>query len=134
LIRRPLPRGKLRSRSFCITGRTSSSQGSVARILPVDFQNALCPRLAREFPSTAATSALDSATEARAQKAFQTLMQGRTTLIIADRLATIRNADLILVVQQGRIIERGTFDAHARGDGLFAQLVSAQSGSLRKES
>lgn len=59
-------------------------------------------------------------------------MQGRTTLIIAHRLATIRNADLILVFQQGRIVERGTFDELAGGEGLFAQLVSAQSGSLRK--
>jgi ATP-binding cassette subfamily B protein len=81
-----------------------------------------------------ATSALDSATETRVQKAFQALMRGRTTLIIAHRLATIRNADLILVFQQGRIVERGTFDALARGDGLFAQLVAAQSGSLRNES
>jgi len=79
-----------------------------------------------------ATSALDSATETKVQKAFQALMQGRTTLIIAHRLATIRNADLILVFQQGRIVERGTFDELAEGGGLFAQLVSAQSGSLRK--
>lgn len=80
-----------------------------------------------------ATSALDSATESRVQVAFQALMEGRTTLIIAHRLATIRNADLILVFQQGRIIERGTFDALAKGDGFFAEMVSAQSSSLLKE-
>lgn len=78
-----------------------------------------------------ATSALDSATEAKVQKAFQNLMRGRTTLIIAHRLATIRNADLILVFQQGRIVERGTYEALARGDGLFARLVEAQSDALR---
>ncbi len=78
-----------------------------------------------------ATSALDSATEAKVQKAFQNLMRGRTTLVIAHRLATIRNADLILVFQQGRIVERGTYEALARGDGLFARLVEAQSDALR---
>ena len=77
-----------------------------------------------------ATSALDSATEAKVQKAFQALMLGRTTLVIAHRLATIRNADLILVFQQGQIIERGTFDQLAKGDGLFARLIAAQTESL----
>ncbi len=77
-----------------------------------------------------ATSALDSATEAKVQKAFQALMLGRTTLVIAHRLATIRNADLILVFQQGQIIERGTFDRLAKGDGLFARLIAAQTESL----
>lgn len=76
-----------------------------------------------------ATSALDSATESKVQLAFQALMQGRTTLIIAHRLATIRDADLILVFQQGRITERGTFDTLAGGDGFFAQMVSAQANS-----
>ena len=77
-----------------------------------------------------ATSALDSATEAKVQQAFQALMRGRTTLVIAHRLATIRNADQILVFKQGRIVERGTFSELAGGDGLFAQLVAAQSGGL----
>jgi len=61
-------------------------------------------------------------------------MQGRITLTIAHRLATIRNVDLILVFQQGRVVERGTFDVLAKGDGLFGQLVSAQSGSLLNKS
>jgi ATP-binding cassette subfamily B protein len=77
-----------------------------------------------------ATSALDSATEARVQQAFQALMQGRTTLVIAHRLATIRNADQILVVGQGRILERGRYAELARGDGPFARLVTAQSDAL----
>ena len=79
-----------------------------------------------------ATSALDSATEAKVQKAFQNLMRGRTTLVIAHRLATIRNADLILVFQQGRIVERGTYEVLARGTGLFASLVAAQADALRE--
>ncbi len=73
-----------------------------------------------------ATSALDSATEVKVQQAFQNLMRGRTTLVIAHRLATIRNADEILVFRQGRIVERGSYAQLARGDGLFAQLVAAQ--------
>jgi ATP-binding cassette, subfamily B, beta-glucan exporter len=75
-----------------------------------------------------ATSALDTATEVKVQQAFQTLMRGRTTLVIAHRLSTIRNADLILVFQQGRIVERGTFGELSRSGGLFARLVEAQSG------
>jgi len=73
-----------------------------------------------------ATSALDSATETRVQQAFQVLMRGRTTLVIAHRLATIRHADEILVFRQGRIVERGGFDALAASGGLFAELVAAQ--------
>jgi ATP-binding cassette subfamily B protein len=73
-----------------------------------------------------ATSALDAATEAQVQQALRTLKQGRTTFIIAHRLATIRDADLILVFQDGRIIERGGFDALVRQGGFFAQLVATQ--------
>lgn len=73
-----------------------------------------------------ATSALDAATEARIQKALDNLMQGRTTFIIAHRLATVRQADLILVLQNGRIVERGSFDELAKSGGLFADLVATQ--------
>lgn len=73
-----------------------------------------------------ATSALDAATEAKIQKALDTLMTGRTTFIIAHRLATVRRADLILVLQNGRVVERGTFDELAVADGLFAGLVRTQ--------
>ena len=61
-----------------------------------------------------ATSALDAATEAKVQKALKALMRGRTTFIIAHRLSTVREADLILVIRQGRIVERGTFEELAR--------------------
>ncbi len=73
-----------------------------------------------------ATSALDAATEAQVQKAFKNLKQGRTTFVIAHRLATIRDADLILVFQEGRIIERGDFCDLVRQGGYFAQLVETQ--------
>jgi ATP-binding cassette subfamily B protein len=73
-----------------------------------------------------ATSALDAATEAQVQVALKNLKQGRTTFIIAHRLATVRDADLILVFQNGRISERGTFDELLRRKGFFAQLVESQ--------
>ena len=73
-----------------------------------------------------ATSALDAATEAHVQQALKALKQGRTTFIIAHRLATVRDADLILVFQDGHIIERGSFDALLRQGGYFAQLVATQ--------
>ena len=55
-----------------------------------------------------ATSSIDAITEARLQKALVALLRGRTNFIVAHRLSTIRHADLVLVLQQGRIIERGT--------------------------
>jgi len=73
-----------------------------------------------------ATSALDSETEAKVQQAFKNLKQGRTTFVIAHRLATIRDADMILVFQEGRIIERGDFCDLVRQGGYFAQLVETQ--------
>lgn len=73
-----------------------------------------------------ATSALDAATEARVSKALKALMQGRTTFIIAHRLSTVRDADEILVFDQGRIAERGTFEELVRLDGKFAELVKTQ--------
>ena len=73
-----------------------------------------------------ATSALDSTTEAQVQKALKTLMKGRTTFVIAHRLATVRDADLILVFRKGRIVERGSFDELTRLGGFFAALVKEQ--------
>jgi ATP-binding cassette subfamily B protein len=75
-----------------------------------------------------ATSALDAATEAKVQKALKALMHGRTTFIIAHRLSTVREADLILVFQRGRIVERGTFRELVARAGVFAELVQTQLG------
>ena len=73
-----------------------------------------------------ATSALDAATEARVSRAMATLMQGRTTFIIAHRLSTVRDADEILVFDGGEVVERGRFDALVARGGRFAQLVATQ--------
>ncbi len=73
-----------------------------------------------------ATSALDAATERKLQLALEEVMKGRTTFVIAHRLATIRNADRILVFDQGRIIETGTFDELVAKGGRFAELAKAQ--------
>jgi ATP-binding cassette, subfamily B, beta-glucan exporter len=73
-----------------------------------------------------ATSALDPLTEQRVSLALDEVMKGRTTFVIAHRLATIRNADRILVFRQGRITETGTFDELRRRGGFFAELVQAQ--------
>jgi ATP-binding cassette subfamily B protein len=71
-----------------------------------------------------ATSALDVDTEARIKRALDRLRSGRTTLIIAHRLSTVANADTILVLDGGRIIERGSFGELVARQGLFAHLVS----------
>jgi ATP-binding cassette, subfamily B, beta-glucan exporter len=73
-----------------------------------------------------ATSALDALTEARVQAALAEVMKGRTTFVIAHRLATIRNANRILVFEGGRIIESGSFDELMRLGGHFAELAKSQ--------
>jgi ATP-binding cassette subfamily B protein len=73
-----------------------------------------------------ATSALDPLTEARLNMALDEVMKGRTTFVIAHRLATIREATRILVFQNGRIIDAGTFDELEAKGGFFAELVHAQ--------
>ena len=72
-----------------------------------------------------ATSALDSLTEASVQRALSVLMKERTTFVIAHRLSTIRRADLILVFDQGRIVERGTHDGLMEQNDFYARLVRA---------
>jgi ATP-binding cassette subfamily B protein len=73
-----------------------------------------------------ATSALDAATEKKVQIALDEVMRGRTTFVIAHRLATVRNADRIFVFHDGRIVERGTFDELVKLGGRFAELARAQ--------
>ena len=69
-----------------------------------------------------ATSALDNATEGRIQRALTSVMQGRTTFVIAHRLTTVRNADMILVLKDGAIVERGRYAELVKLGGLFAEL------------
>jgi len=73
-----------------------------------------------------ATSALDPLTESRVNLALDEVMKGRTTFVIAHRLATVRNASRILVFRHGRVAESGTFDELKRRGGFFAELVQAQ--------
>ena len=73
-----------------------------------------------------ATSALDAATERKLQQALETVMEGRTTFVIAHRLATIRNADRILVFENGKIVEAGNFDELVALNQRFATLARAQ--------
>jgi ATP-binding cassette subfamily B protein len=73
-----------------------------------------------------ATSALDAKTEAKLLVALEEVMKGRTTFVIAHRLATIRRADRILMFEHGRIVEAGTFDDLMRAGGPFSELAKAQ--------
>ncbi len=73
-----------------------------------------------------ATSALDATTESKLQRALDEVMRGRTTFVIAHRLATIRNATRILVFDRGRVVETGTFEELVARRGHFAELATAQ--------
>ena len=73
-----------------------------------------------------ATSSIDTRTEVQIQEAFDRLMQGRTSFIVAHRLSTIRSADLILVMKDGKVIEQGTHDALMHADGFYKDLYNSQ--------
>lgn len=73
-----------------------------------------------------ATSSLDNESEAMVQRALNNLMDGRTTIVIAHRLSTVRHADLILVLDQGQILETGTHDALIDRNATYARLIKAQ--------
>ena len=73
-----------------------------------------------------ATSSIDVRTEQRIQKAFAAMMQGRTSFIVAHRLSTIRNADLILVMRDGNVVEQGTHDSLLASGGAYAALYHSQ--------
>ncbi len=73
-----------------------------------------------------ATAHLDSESEAAVQQALRTALTGRTSLVIAHRLSTVRDADLVLVIDGGRIVERGTHDQLVEAGGLYAELYRTQ--------
>jgi ATP-binding cassette subfamily B protein len=72
------------------------------------------------------TSSVDTETEYVIQQALQTLMRGRTTFIIAQRLLTLKHADQILVLEQGRIVQRGRHEELLAEDGLYRQIYDLQ--------
>lgn len=73
-----------------------------------------------------ATSSIDTLTEIRVQKAFKKLMRGRTSFIVAHRLSTIKESDIILVMNDGDIIEQGTHDELLKKDGFYTKLYNSQ--------
>ena len=73
-----------------------------------------------------ATSSIDTRTEIRIQKAFAKMMEGRTSFIVAHRLSTIREADVILVMEDGHIVEQGSHDTLLKNNGLYAKLYNSQ--------
>jgi ATP-binding cassette, subfamily B, bacterial len=79
-----------------------------------------------------ATSALDAESERKVQTALDRLMEGRTTLVIAHRLATVRSADRILVMDKGLIVEEGTHDTLLAQGGLYARLARLQFTSAQE--
>ena len=73
-----------------------------------------------------ATSSIDTRTEAHIQQAFDTMMQGRTSFVVAHRLSTIREADVILVMKDGHIIEQGRHEDLLAINGFYANLYHSQ--------
>ena len=73
-----------------------------------------------------ATSALDNRSEKVVQKALDELMKGRTTLVIAHRLSTVRDADVIMVINDGQIVEKGSHDELLQQNGAYAMLYNSQ--------
>lgn len=73
-----------------------------------------------------ATSSIDTRTEMKIQEAFARLMEGRTSFIVAHRLSTIREADVILVMRDGKIVEQGRHEELLEKDGFYAGLYNSQ--------
>ena len=73
-----------------------------------------------------ATSSIDTRTEQRVQTAFSRLMEGRTSIVVAHWLSTIREADVILVMRDGKVIERGKHEELLSQNGFYAELYNSQ--------
>ena len=80
-----------------------------------------------------ATSHLDAVNEATVHRALERLMKGRTTIVIAHRLSTVRNADMIAVLDAGRVAETGTHQELLARNGIYAHLVARQLGAAAAE-
>ena len=76
-----------------------------------------------------ATSAIDTVTERRIQRAFEKMMQNRTSFVIAHRLSTIQRADIILVMDAGRVVEQGKHEELLEKKGLYYKLYNSQYAS-----
>ena len=76
-----------------------------------------------------ATSSIDLRTEQRIQRAFQKLMEGKTSFVIAHRLSTIKNSDVILVMKHGNIIEQGSHEELLKKGGFYSELYNSQFAS-----
>ncbi|MDK6805264.1 ABC transporter ATP-binding protein [Aerococcus sp. UMB7834] len=96
----------------------------IARILLTDFKMLILDE---------ATSSIDSLTEALVQEAFDQMMQGRTSFAVAHRLSTIQNADVILVLDQGQIVEQGKHEDLLARQGFYYQLYNSQFSHFSKE-
>jgi ATP-binding cassette subfamily B protein len=77
-----------------------------------------------------ATSAVDNETEAALQRSIQRISRGRTTIVIAHRLSTVRHADRIVVLDHGKVVEDGHHDSLVMEGGVYAKLWSVQTGEL----
>ncbi len=73
-----------------------------------------------------ATSSIDTRTELKIQRAFQKMMTGRTSFIVAHRLSTVKNADVLLVMKDGHIIEQGTHEELLAQKGFYSNLYNSQ--------
>jgi ATP-binding cassette, subfamily B, multidrug efflux pump len=73
-----------------------------------------------------ATSSIDTRTEQKVQTAFARLMEGRTSIVVAHRLSTIREADVILVMRDGKVVERGKHEELLEQNGFYAELYNSQ--------
>jgi ATP-binding cassette subfamily B protein len=78
-----------------------------------------------------ATSSIDTRTEIKIQDAFHKMMKGRTTFIVAHRLQTIRDADLILYMEKGRVLEQGTHQQLLKKNGYYARLYHSQFSTIQ---
>ena len=105
-----------------VIGEDSISQGQKQLLCIARVMLALPPMLMLDE----ATSNIDTRTELRIQEAFDTLMKGRTSFIVAHRLSTIRNASLILVMRDGKIIEQGTHEELIANGGFYKTLYNSQ--------